>query len=118
MDRRRALDPVLGRFAGRLRQEVEAERVLLFGSHARGTADRDSDYDFIVVSPRFAEVERLQRGRDLWDHWTAVGGRDPIDVICVTPEEFARARRHVTLIQAVLPEAIDLLPVEVATGVG
>lgn len=118
MDRQRTFDPVLGRFADRLRQDVGAERVVLFGSHARGNAYRDSDYDFIVVSPRYAGVDRHQRGRDLWDLWTAVGGHDPIDVICVTPEEFAHASRHVTLIQAVLPEAIDLLPVEVAAGAG
>ncbi|MCL4544822.1 MAG: nucleotidyltransferase domain-containing protein [Chloroflexi bacterium] len=62
MDRQRALDPVLGRFAGRLRQDIGAERVLLFGSHARGNAYHDSDYDFIVVSPRFAGADRFQRG--------------------------------------------------------
>ena len=106
----RPLDPVLGRFAERLRQETGAERVLLFGSHARGSAYRESDYDFIVVSPRFAGVDRLQRGLDLWDLWRDVGGREPMDVICVTPEEFEQASQRITLIQAVLPESVDLLP--------
>jgi hypothetical protein len=33
-----------------------------------------------------------------------------LDLICLTPEEFEEARHHVTLVAAVLPEAIDLLP--------
>jgi predicted nucleotidyltransferase len=116
MGRGPTLDPVLGRFATRLHQEIGAERVLLFGSHARGNAYRESDYDFIVVSPRFARVERLQRGLDLWDLWLDVGGREPIDAICVTPEEFERASQQITHIQAVLPEAIDLLPTKATVG--
>ena len=59
MDRQRALDPVLGRFAERLRRDVGAQRVLLFGSHARGAAQQASDYDFIVVSSRFDGIDRF-----------------------------------------------------------
>jgi predicted nucleotidyltransferase len=40
-------------------------RVILFGSHARGTAGPDSDVDLLVVEPavddRFGEIVRLQR---------------------------------------------------------
>lgn len=33
-----------------------------------------------------------------------------MDLICLTPEEFEQARHRITLVAAVLPEAIDLLP--------
>jgi uncharacterized protein len=40
-------------------------RVILFGSHARGDADADSDLDFLVierdVTDRFGEMVRLRR---------------------------------------------------------
>ena len=39
------------RFAERLRRDLGAERVLLFGSYARGTPHEDGDYDLIIVSP-------------------------------------------------------------------
>jgi predicted nucleotidyltransferase len=87
----------------------------LFGSHARGQASRDSDYDIIVVSPQFDGVERLRRHVGLRQIWYEVGGRGPMDLICVTPEEFTRARDRITLIAAVLPESIDLLPSVEAT---
>jgi hypothetical protein len=86
--------------------------VLLFGSHARGTAQLDSDYDFIIVSPRFAGVHPFDRARGLKDLFYEVGGPAPMDLICLTPEEFENATHHITLVAAVLPEAIDLLPPE------
>ena len=40
-------------------------RVILFGSHARGTAGPDSDLDLLIIEPRvddrFGEIVRLQR---------------------------------------------------------
>ena len=84
--------------------------MLLFGSHARGTADPDSDYDLIVVAEHFAAVPRLKRSIGLRDLYYQAGGSAPLDLICLTPQELEEARHRVTLIAAVLPEAIDLLP--------
>lgn len=103
--------PELTRFAGRLRDRVGAERVLLFGSRARGQARTDSDYDIIVVSAQFADVEIARRATGLRELWYRSGGDGPMDLICRTPEEFALARQRITLVAAVLPEALDLLPV-------
>jgi uncharacterized protein len=104
------LDPALTRFAERLREELGAQRVLLFGSHARGTADAGSDYDLIIVAEGFRQVPRLKRAIGLRQLFYASGGHAPIDLICLTPEEFDQARQRITLVAAVLPEAIDLLP--------
>jgi hypothetical protein len=99
----------LKRFAASLRDELDASRVLLFGSRARGDERGDSDYDVIVVSPRFADVPRRQRAHGLRALWLRAGGHGPMDMICLTPAEFEAARHGITLIQAVFPEAIDLL---------
>jgi uncharacterized protein len=104
------IDPAVLRFASRLRDEWGAERVLLFGSHARGNAAPDSDYDLIIISERFEPIPRLRREVGLHDIFYAVGGDAPLDLICLTPREFEEARGRITLISAVLPEAIDLLP--------
>ena len=105
------LDPALLRFAERLHDELGAERVLRFGSYARGTAYSDSDYDLIVVSRRFGSVPRHKRPIGLRRLFYEVGGKAPMDLICVTPEEFEQAQQRIGLISSVLPEAIDLLPV-------
>lgn len=103
------IEPVVQRFAQLLRGKIGAERVVLFGSRARGEARADSDFDFIVVSPTFASIEPAGRGVGLWDLWYRAGGNAPLDLLCVTPEEFAVARRRISLIAAVLPEAIAVL---------
>jgi predicted nucleotidyltransferase len=106
-----SIDPALARFAERLRDELGAERVLLFGSHARGTAYWDSDYDLIIVAEHFGSLPRLERSIGLHEIFYEAGGNAPLDLICLTPDEFERARQRIGLISAVLPEAVDLLSV-------
>lgn len=102
-------NPAIERFAEQLRRHIAAERVLLFGSHARGDAHAQSDYDLIIVSPAFATVEPPRRAIGLRQLWYDVGGDAPLDLICVTPQEFADAQHRISLIAAVLPDAVDLL---------
>lgn len=58
-------DPVLMRFRAAVNEIYgdRLERVVLFGSRARGDAKRDSDYDVAVflrdMADRFAEMNRL-----------------------------------------------------------
>ena len=104
------INPALTPFAEQLRAKIGAQRVLLFGSRARGEAPHDSDYDLLVVSERFAGVEPLRRAIGLRQLWYEAGGHSPMDLICLPPEEFALARQRITLVAAVLPEAIELLP--------
>jgi predicted nucleotidyltransferase len=97
-------------FARTLEQQHGAERVLLFGSRAQHRARPDSDYDLIIVSPQFRHVERVDRARGLRQLWYAAGGDGPMDLLCLTPEEFDVARDRATLVAAVLPHAVSLLP--------
>ncbi|HVY17739.1 MAG TPA: nucleotidyltransferase domain-containing protein [Rhodopila sp.] len=60
-----AADPVLKRFRSALNAAYgdRLERVILFGSHARGDARPDSDYDVAVflrnMGDRFKELRRV-----------------------------------------------------------
>lgn len=103
------LDPAVVRFAHRLSEDVDATTVLLFGSHATGTNDVDSAYDIIVVSEQFVGVDPFQRGLELKFLFYEVGGFAPMHLFCVTPEEFEKGKTHITMLAAILPEAIDLL---------
>jgi len=38
-------------FSDAIAREFEPERIILFGSHARGEAGRDSDVDILVIMP-------------------------------------------------------------------
>ena len=70
----------------RLAQAAHPERILLFGSHARGDAREDSDLDLLVietsVADRAAEMVRLRRAlRPL---------RIPVDVLVYSSADVAR----------------------------
>lgn len=58
-------DPILARFRGALDELYgdSLERVVLFGSRARGDAHQDSDYDVAVflrdLTDRWREIDRL-----------------------------------------------------------
>lgn len=95
-------------FGRRLRAEG-AEHVFLFGSRTTGRAALDSDYDLMIVSTAFQDVPRLARHRGLHEIFYEAGGFAPLDLICLTAEELEQARKRPTLVQAVLPDAIDLL---------
>lgn len=62
VNRGRAVDPALDRIV-RLLQRYEPERIILFGSRARGDADEHSDYDLIVIKRTSRPF--LERLRDM-----------------------------------------------------
>jgi uncharacterized protein len=91
--------------ARRLAREFEPDRIILFGSYARGTAGPDSDADLLVVMPvhgsrrrKAAEMERSLAGVGL-----------PKDLLLATPEEL-EAQRELpgTVIRAALQEGLVL----------
>ena len=70
----------------RLVDGFHPEKILLFGSQARGTADDRSDVDILVVCTFKAKRRHLMLEMD-----RALGGLDnAFDVLILTPEEFQR----------------------------
>ncbi|WP_066640157.1 nucleotidyltransferase domain-containing protein [Desulfolucanica intricata] len=43
----------ISRLAQSLNKNIKVDSVILFGSYAKGTADKDSDVDIAVISPEF-----------------------------------------------------------------
>jgi predicted nucleotidyltransferase len=68
----------------RLLKGYEPERIILFGSRARGDADEYSDYDLIVI--KRTERPFLERLRDMVPYLVAFGRT--ADILVYTPEEF------------------------------
>lgn len=68
----------------RIAGQFTPEKVILFGSHARGNAGPDSDVDLLIVMPVTGSKREkaIEIGIALHDI------RVPKDLIVVTPEEF------------------------------
>ncbi len=71
----------------RIARALQPEKIVLFGSYARGSATPDSDVDLLVVMEtnappveRYLAVSRLLRPRPF-----------PVDILVKTPEEIRRA---------------------------
>jgi predicted nucleotidyltransferase len=43
--------PILDELVARIRDAVQPERIVLFGSRARGTARPQSDFDILIIAP-------------------------------------------------------------------
>jgi len=97
----------LKKISERLKKEYLAEKVILYGSHARDEATEDSDVDILVIAPttqrmfeRMATVSRLIR--DLRNGF-------PISPIVLTPEEFKdKLTKEDAFIQTIIEEGIVL----------
>ena len=79
-------------------ERFHPRRIILFGSHARGDADQDSDLDL------FIEMETLRRLPERAIEIASVFGLHPwpMDIIVYTPEEVRRLRAmHGTLLQEI-----------------
>lgn len=59
------------------------EKIVLFGSHARGNADELSDIDLIVVYPTGKRF--MERLKELYLAWNVPVS---VDILAYTPEEF------------------------------
>jgi predicted nucleotidyltransferase len=69
----------------RIVRRFHPEKVILFGSHARGTAGPDSDVDLLVVMP--VNGEKRHKAVEIG---VALGGLPfPLDIVVTTPEEYA-----------------------------
>ena len=64
----------------------DPERIILFGSRARGEADEYSDYDLIVI--KCTDRPFLDRLRDIVPYLRQI--TRPAEILVYTPEEFAR----------------------------
>jgi len=76
---------VIGKMVQRIVRQFWPEQVILFGSHARGDANEDSDVDFLVVMPVQGSKAEQEVRIGVALHDFAV----PKDIVVSTPEEFA-----------------------------
>ncbi|MBW1700369.1 MAG: nucleotidyltransferase domain-containing protein [Deltaproteobacteria bacterium] len=67
-------------------QNVQVDQLILFGSHAVGTAREDSDIDLVVISPSFSGKTYWERIDILTEAIYAVFA--PIEASAFTPDEW------------------------------
>ena len=71
---------VIRRFARQVAERFQPDKIILFGSHAYGTPNADSDVDILVIMS--ARNQGSKAGRIRWE----VPAPFPMDLIVRTPE--------------------------------
>jgi len=101
MQSRQITPQLIDQMARRLARRFKPEQIILFGSHARGTAGPDSDVDLLVVTPIIGSKRELRIAMRVALHNFLV----PFDLIVATPDEVER-RRNIpgTIIRPALRE--------------
>lgn len=80
-------------------RRFDPERIILFGSRARGKEDEESDVDLVVVyktNKRF--LDRLEELYLSWEIPVAV------DILAYTPQEFAEMLRERAFLQDIVAD--------------
>jgi predicted nucleotidyltransferase len=90
-------DPILAEMLHRLKSAFQPERVYLFGSHARGDAGPDSDYDLLMVVKE-SSLPRYRREQAAFRALAGVGAAK--DILVLTSDEFDRKRTVVSSLPA------------------
>jgi len=80
--------PALADIVARIVQVASPERIILFGSAARGDGGPDSDLDLLVV--KSGEFHRGRLTEEIYMNLFGVGRA--VDVVVVTPEDVERHR--------------------------
>jgi len=88
-----------------IKGNFDISRIILFGSRAKNNALKDSDYDFIIVSPDFEGVFFTSRTKMLYDYWRLP---QALEALCYTPAEFNEKANQITIVREALREGIDL----------
>ena len=80
-----------------IKQAVPAERIYLFGSHAYGSPNDDSDYDFFVVIPDggLRPLEAAQKARRAL---SAIDRKTPVDILADYQSRFEK-RKHLNTLE-------------------
>lgn len=91
MSKKKLLQDQISEMVSRIVEKFQPEKIILFGSHARGNASPDSDVDLLVIMPLSGSKREkmIEIGVALHDIPL------PKDIIVSTPDEF-EWRKEVT----------------------
>ncbi len=96
-------DKAVTAFVKRLQADLSPEKIILFGSRARGDDWKRSDYDFIIVSPRFEGMHWLDRISRIVAHWKSLSD---VDALPYTPKEFRQKSKTSSVVRSAVKTGI------------
>ncbi|MBD3163625.1 hypothetical protein GF323_00325 [Candidatus Woesearchaeota archaeon] len=105
MDRKKALIKDLSIFKNKINKKYSVDKMIFFGSRAKGKPKKDSDIDMVIVSKYFQGKKFRYRPLGMYTYWNL---DYPVDFLCYTPEEFDKLKNQVTIVKEAVKEGIEI----------
>jgi len=96
--------------ADHIAQQFNPQKIMLFGSYARGEAHDYSDVDVIVVSPNFRKMGFMKRLESLSQMRTGKARTIAMDIVGYTSDEFAEMGKYSPHLEKIKKEARVVFP--------
>ncbi len=88
-----------------IRAKFAPEKILLFGSRARGDHLIESDIDILIVSDKFEGMTWRDRIVTVFGEWDKMQMLEPL---CYTPAEFEKKKREIGIVKQAVEEGVEL----------
>ena len=83
--------PIVKKFRRKAGKIVKINRMIFFGSRAKGNFSEESDFDLLVVSNEFEQKPFYKRPIELYAAWKE---NYPLELICYTEKEFSQKKAN------------------------
>ncbi len=98
---RKEVGLLLKEFKKNLARKIKVDKLILFGSRAKGKSEKSSDIDLLIVSRDFRGKKYFKRSPEFYLMWDYPYD---VDILCLTPEELEEKRNQIGVIQEALKE--------------
>jgi predicted nucleotidyltransferase len=99
-------DNIVKLFVKKIREKIPHSKIFLFGSHAKGTAKKNSDYDFLIISKDFKNSNLEERHGKVYFLKKDIPAA--MDILCYTPEEFEKKKKQIGIVRTAVEEGIEI----------
>ena len=99
-------DKKIDSFLSKVKKYFKPVKVILFGSRAGDDWLIESDYDFIVVSDKFRNIDIFERMKSVFVKCEV---RLAADILCYTPEEFEKKSKEIGIVKEAVSRGVYLL---------
>ena len=92
-------------FKKKLEKDMRVEKLILFGSRTSQSYDKNSDFDLIVVSDDYKNIDTINRPGKTYDYWSL---DFPVDFLCFTLEELEKKQKQIGIVREALKSGIEI----------
>ena len=101
----------LNKYLSKITSLYAPDEMWLWGSRAYGSPGEYSDIDLIVVSNKFSDIKFTKR---MYKFIESIGlltdrSTEVVDVLCYTPDEFARKKDQISIVSEALKTGIRII---------